>query len=88
MDIPEIIVESNMFQKIGNEGTVMQIERRITIPGVEDQELQQRLVHVAESCPVSKILKGAIKITSEFGTAGTVIDETETTPIKTDQEIN
>jgi len=41
------------------------------------------LIRIAENCPVSKILKGSIKITSEFGTAGTEIN-----PTKTDQQIN
>jgi putative redox protein len=83
LDISEISVEANMFQKIGNEGTVMHIERHIAIPEVVDPELQTRLIRLAENCPVSKILKGNIKIISEFGTTGTVIAETET-----DQEIN
>jgi putative redox protein len=77
LDIQEIRVEANMFQKIGNEGVVTQIERRIAIPDVVAQELQERLIRVAENCPVSKILKGSIKITSAFGTAGTVMTETE-----------
>jgi putative redox protein len=77
LDIPEIRVEANMFQKIGNEGIVTQIERRIAIPDVLAPELQDRLIRVAENCPVSKILKGSIKIISEFGTAGAVMTETE-----------
>lgn len=77
LDIPEIRVEANMFQKIGNEGIVTQIERRIAIPDVVAPELQERLIRVAENCQVSKILKGSIKITSEFGMAGAVMTETE-----------
>ena len=87
LDIPEISVEANMFQKIGNKGTVMHFQRRIAIAEVVDPELQQRLIRLAENCPVSKILKGNIEITSEFGTAETVIVETETPRTKTDREI-
>jgi putative redox protein len=83
LNIPEIIVEANMFQKIRNEGVVMHIERNIIIPEVTDTELQQRLIHIAENCPVSKILKGNISIASELTIAGT-----ETSPTKTDQNIN
>jgi putative redox protein len=88
LDIPEISVDANMFQNIGNKGTVMHIIRRIAIAETIDPELQQRLIRVAENCPVSKILKGNIEITSEFGMAETVIAETETHQTKTDQQIN
>jgi putative redox protein len=88
LDIPEISVEANMFQKMENEGTVMHIERRIAIAEVTDAELQQRLIRVAENCPVSKILKGSIKITSEFGTARMVMTDPEINPTKTDHNIN
>lgn len=71
LDIPEIRVEANMYQRIGNDGTVMQLERRISIAGLPDGELQQRLLRVAENCPISKILKGNINITTAFGNAGT-----------------
>lgn len=61
LDIPEISLEANMSQKMGNDGTVMHIECRIAIAEVTDTELQQRLIRVAENCPVSKILKGRAK---------------------------
>ena len=70
LNIPEISVEANIHQKIGNEGIVTHIERRIAIAEVTDTQLQQRLIRIAENCPISKILKDSIKITSEFGTAG------------------
>ena len=77
ISIPEFVVEANMFQKINSEGTVMHIERRIAIPNLIEEDLRQRLLRVAESCPVSKILKGNIQITSEFEMAGTKVNETE-----------
>lgn len=73
LDIPEIRVEVNMYQRIGNDGAVMQVERRIAIAGPPDSDLQQRLLRVAENCPISKILKGNINITTAFGNAGTAI---------------
>lgn len=64
--ISEIEVQANMSHRIENKETVMRIERRIQIQRVPDAEVQQRLIRVAENCPVSKILKGNIKITTEF----------------------
>jgi putative redox protein len=66
LSMPEIKVEANMFQKFGDEGTVMYIDRAITIKDVADPELRQRLIRVAENCPISKILKGNISIQTEF----------------------
>ncbi|MCE7064038.1 OsmC family protein [Dyadobacter sp. CY326] len=76
LNIPEISVEANMFQKISNTRTVIHIIRHIAVPGAADEALQQRLIRVAENCPVSKILKGSIEINSEFGTSALVITET------------
>ncbi|SHN24467.1 OsmC family protein [Chitinophaga sp. CF418] len=87
LPVPEIAVEANMYHKIGNEGTVMCIERRIDIPDVADPELQQRLMRVAENCPVSKILKGTIMISSTFRTAGTAVRKPEPDNFNTDQQI-
>ncbi|GAA4917249.1 OsmC family protein [Mucilaginibacter defluvii] len=64
--LPEIEVTANMYQRIGNDGTVMQIEREIVIPGSADEELRQRLIRIAESCPVSRILKGNIRISTSL----------------------
>lgn len=66
LDIPEITVEANMFYRIENEGTVIRIERKIEMHYVSDSEIRQRLIGVAENCPISKILKGNIHILTEF----------------------
>lgn len=66
MEIPEIEMEANMFRSIENEAAVICIERRIAIQNVPDPEMQQRLINIAENCPVSKILKGNIKIITEL----------------------
>ena len=64
--VPEIVVEANMFDRIGNEGTVIHIERKIEIRDRLDPEIRERLIRVAENCPVSKILKGSISIATKF----------------------
>lgn len=64
--IEDIAIEANMLQGMENNGTVMYIERRITIENVPDPEVQQRLIQIAENCPVSKILKGNIKIITDL----------------------
>ncbi|WP_028295749.1 OsmC family protein [Olivibacter sitiensis] len=62
--ILEIQVEANMYHKIENKETIAQIERKITFPEQLDLEVQQRLLRVAENCPISKILKGNIRIST------------------------
>ena len=83
LNIAGISVKANMFQNIANGGTVTHFERLIIIPGLADADLQQRLMRIAENCPVSKILKGDIRIISAFSSTGT-----ETPPSKTDLNIN
>lgn len=68
LSVSEITVEANLFNVIANEGVVVHIERRIDIPNLVDQDLQQRLLRVAENCPISKLLKGEVKIVSAFVT--------------------
>jgi putative redox protein len=74
---PEIEVTANMYQQIGNDGTVTLIERQIVIPGFADEELRQRLIRVAKSCPLSRILQGNIKILTALRDSRTT---TETLP--------
>jgi len=66
LNIPEISVEANIFSVIETSGTVIYIERSISIQNVPDPELQQRLIQIAENCPISKILKGNIKIITDL----------------------
>jgi putative redox protein len=44
------------------DGTV--IDRRITLDGALDQEQRERLLQIANACPVHKILSGSIRIDS------------------------
>jgi putative redox protein len=72
--LPAIEVTANMYQRIGNDGTIMLIEREIVIPVSADEELRQRLIRVAESCPVSRILKGTIRISTGLRDSGTTAE--------------
>lgn len=66
LHISEIQVDANLFQRIENQETITQIERTITFRDLPDAELLDRLLRIAEQCPISKILKGTIKIATEI----------------------
>lgn len=66
LPVAEIGVEANMLYRIENGGMVMHIERNISFDNTPDAEILQRLLEVAENCPVSKILKGTIKISTDI----------------------
>lgn len=70
--ISEIEIAANVFYKIENKGTVAHIERKIKFREQLDPEVQQRLLRVAENCPISKMLKGNIDISTEFNKILTV----------------
>jgi putative redox protein len=57
-DIPEIFVSLNMIKEA--EKTI--ISRDISFGSTIDEETKNRLLLIAEKCPVSKILKGEINI--------------------------
>lgn len=63
--ISEIEVEANMFYKIENNAPVAYIERKIVFEDLPDLSIQQSLLRLAENCPISRILKGDIKIVTE-----------------------
>lgn len=64
--ISEIQVDANLFYRLENQETITQIERTITFRDPPDAELLDRLLRIAEQCPISKILKGTIKIATEI----------------------
>jgi len=66
LSISEIEVEANIFFRIENQETTTHIERKIVFRDQPDQVIQQRLLRVAENCPISKMLKGDIKISTEL----------------------
>lgn len=66
--IPEITVEANVGQKVvvGTGERVTHIERSIRFSDEAEIEpaVLTRLLRVAESCPVSKMLKGEVVLTT------------------------
>lgn len=60
-DIPEICINLNMSQENNPELTTT-ITRDITFPKTVEEDLKQRLLIIAEKCPISKILKSQVLI--------------------------
>nr|WP_315250194.1 OsmC family protein [uncultured Flavobacterium sp.] len=60
-NIPEINIALNMSQENDSELTTT-ISRSIIFPGTVDEDTKNRLLIIAEKCPVSKILKNKILI--------------------------
>jgi putative redox protein len=60
-DIPEIKIALNLAQENNNELETI-ITRKISFPSNVDEETKNRLLLIAEKCPVSKILKNKITI--------------------------
>jgi putative redox protein len=58
--IPEIKVVLNMKQELNPLHTI--IRRELIFPNLDDGEITQRLLSIAQKCPVSKILEGQITI--------------------------
>lgn len=59
--IPEINITLNATQETGNEVTTV-ISRNISFSTEITPEQKERLLMIAEKCPVSRILKGTITI--------------------------
>ncbi|MDR5738711.1 MULTISPECIES: OsmC family protein [unclassified Caballeronia] len=57
-------VEVALSMKSTDGGTV--IDRRITVAGALDTEQRERLLQIANACPMHKVLSGAIHIESEL----------------------
>ena len=66
LEIEAISVEANLYYKIVNQETITYIERTINFKDFKDISLHQRLLRVAENCPISKLLKGSILISTEI----------------------
>lgn len=60
-DIPEINISLNLAQENNPELTTT-ISREITFSNEIEEDIKNRLLIIAEKCPVSKILKGNILI--------------------------
>ena len=60
-DIPEINISLNLAQEL-NPDLETSISRVITFPSNISEEQKERLLLIAEKCPISKILKNKITI--------------------------
>lgn len=66
LSITEIEMEANLFFKLENKEIVAYIERNIVFGVPLEIEIQKRLLKVAENCPISKMLKGTINISTNL----------------------
>ena len=60
-DIPEINISLNFYQESDPELTTT-ISRSISFPTEIEDDIKNRLLIIAEKCPVSKLLKNKIVI--------------------------
>lgn len=65
-DIPEIKCEANMYQRIKSSGTFTHMERKVDFCQELPEDLIQRLLEIAEKCPVSLMLKQNVLISTEL----------------------
>lgn len=65
-DIPVISVKANLFQTVQDDRTTTVIDKHISFPGdtTIEPEKKDRLLEIAQLCPISKMLEGEIKIRS------------------------
>ena len=61
-DIPEIAVNSNLYQETKDGKTTTIIDRDIIFLSPTKEEQKTRLLEIANHCPISKILEGDIKV--------------------------
>ena len=64
-DIPEINISLNLAQEL-NPDLETSISRSITFPNNISDEQRERLLLIAEKCPISKILKNKITINTKI----------------------
>jgi putative redox protein len=61
-NIPEFVINVNMYQEIqGNKFTTI-IDREILFPVIVSEEQKVRLLEIAKHCPISKILENDIRV--------------------------
>ena len=63
-NIPEISVKTNLFQTKEGDTTNTFIDRDIAFPAGVEPEQKDKLLEIAQQCPVSKMLEGNIKVRS------------------------
>ena len=64
-DIPEIHISLNLTQE-NNDNLLTTISREITFSKEVSREIKERLLIIAEKCPVSKILKNQVIINTKI----------------------
>jgi putative redox protein len=68
MAVTDLRVTVDHVEEISEQGQVRyQMQRRIFIEGVLPEVNRQRLLEIANKCPVHKLLSGDIQIHSELG---------------------
>src|ERR1044072_760888 len=63
-DIPTIKVNANLFQTKKDDELTTFIDRDITFPPGLEVEKKERLLEIAQQCPISKILENTVKVRS------------------------
>src|SRR5687767_4043774 len=64
-DIPEINIALNMSQENDAEVTTT-ISRKISFPAAIEEDIKNKLLIIADKCPVSKILKNTVVINTSI----------------------
>lgn len=70
-DIPEIRVETNMYEEEKDGAKVAVIDRDVIIDSAATDEQKVRLRQIADHCPISRILHGDLKIRTFMQRQGT-----------------
>lgn len=65
-EIESIAVSLQYTETASNASPVTTIERKIEVKGNLEEKDRQRLLQIANACPVHKILSGEIRISSEI----------------------
>lgn len=63
-NIPEITVNTNLFQARDGDKMNTFMDRDIYFPAGVEPEQKEKLLEIAQNCPISKILEGNIKVRS------------------------
>lgn len=65
-DVPVISIKANLFQTTQEDKLTTFVDRDIHFPGPQtlDPEKKDRLLEIAQHCPISKMLEGDVKIRS------------------------
>jgi putative redox protein len=63
-DVPEIAVKANLFQTKEGDKRTTYIDRDISFTQPLPAEQKNRLLEIAQHCPISKILEGEVKVRS------------------------